>query len=183
MSKEFNERYLQIFNLLSGLLVVSLAFIILVFSIINVIELLLIHAIAILTVGIAKLINSLVNKKLVLGLSIWKFAIGLIIIFLAVMVILDGLVQPLIFTIEMFTSLFGFAFILIGIEQSIKGIVTKDYLNWYRIILIIVGVFNLILSFSIIFIYNIKILEIILVSIILMANGIIRIILGVIGTD
>ncbi|MEJ2248570.1 MAG: DUF308 domain-containing protein [Candidatus Lokiarchaeota archaeon] len=182
-SKKLSGKNLGYINVILGLLIIGLGFLLLLTSIINIFEVLLIHAIAIFIIGIAKITNSLSNEKLNQGLSTWKFIIGLLAVLLAVMVLFTAIFEPLFLTVEMLVALFGFVFLLIGLEQIAKAIITKSYLNWYRVLILIVGIVNFILSIGIIIILQVNPLELIFLSILLIANGIVRFFLGIIGTE
>jgi len=113
VSNKLNERHLKFFNIATGILIIGLAIIIISISSISEYQLLIIHAITIVIVGIAKIVNSISNKKLVIGFQIFKFVISLVIILLAIIVLSNSLIQPIIFTVGLLVAILDNVYTLV----------------------------------------------------------------------
>ena len=181
MSKKISEKNLRASNLLLGLATIIMAIIVLLYSIAGVIILLLIMSIAVIIIGIARLINAYANEKLDSSAKLAKIISGLLALVFGVIVLINTLRTPLI-AIDVLILFIALLFLIIGVARVFVGALTKEYFQWYRVILIIVGIVVIILS--IIVLFNLRMDDVMLIFILalsMLLTGIARLILGIIG--
>lgn len=176
-----SEKNLRASNFLLGLATILMAIIVLLYSVAGVILLLLIMSIAVIIIGIARLINAYANEKLDSSAKLAKIITGLLAIVFGVIVLINTITKPLV-AIDVLILLIAIMFLLIGIARVFVGALTKEYFQWYRVILIIVGIVVIILS--IIVLFNLRMDDLMLIFILalsMLLTGIARLILGIIG--
>ena len=91
MSKKISEKNLRTSNLLLGLATIIMAVIVLLYSVAGVIFLLLIISIAVIIIGVARLINAYANEKLDSSAKLAKILTGLIAIVFGIIVLINTL--------------------------------------------------------------------------------------------
>lgn len=181
MSKKVSEKNLRASNLLFGLVTIVMAVIVLLYSVAGVIFLLLITSIAVIIIGVARLINGYANEKLDSSAKIVKILSALLAILFGIIVLINTLTTPLL-AIDILIILIAILFLIIGVARVFVGALTKEYYNWYRVILMIVGIVVIILS--VIVLFSLKMSDntlIFILALSMLLTGIARLILGIIG--
>lgn len=183
MSKKVNQEGLRKINFLSGLLIVIISVLVLIFSFQAVVLLLFILAISLLILGAARIINGSSNEKLKNSVKAWKVISGIAAIILSVIGIVYLLIDPTL-SLTIVIIVFGIALLLIGIGRIITGLINNKFKNWYRYLLVLVGLITLILSILVLLYPNIGLMIIvIMLGLPLLLNGILKMILGIIGKE
>ena len=173
-----NQKNLKTLNIIIGLLAIISSIFILLFTLSAVLGLLLILAFTLLFIGIARLSNAFWNELLSTKAKIIKASVGLISIVMSLILILVIVLYPATL-ILILIYIFSIILFIIGIDRCFIGYITKSYISWYRVLLIIIGVITVVLS-TLIFvipIYDVR-LFISLLSISVLLNGLARVILG-----
>jgi len=179
MTLKMNEQNLKKFNIFLGLIIIIFGVIFLSILNISIEGTLIILSITLFTIAFARIINSFSDKTLVLPLNVSKFITGFISILLAIMVILSLSSNDLL-KIENILIVYGFLFILIGAERIISGIILKNLIKGFRMVLIIVGVLFVILSIVILILSFLDyLIAIYLISFVLILSGLVRILNGI----
>jgi len=151
------------------------------FTVGAVITLLFILSIAIIIIGLARLVNAYANDELDTSGKIAKFIIAIIALIFGVIVIVNTATTPTI-TVEILIILVNTLVLIIGFARIYIGLVTKEYFKGFRGFLILVGIIMIILSLLVFFNPTFdNTTSIIIVSVAMLLSGIARFVLGMIG--
>ncbi|MFX0188835.1 MAG: DUF308 domain-containing protein [Candidatus Hodarchaeota archaeon] len=182
MSKRISEKNLRTANILLGITIITIAIVVLLYSVAAVITLLLIISSAVIILGIARLINGYANDKLDSSAKIMKILSGLIAIIFGVIVLISTLITPLV-AIQILIILICILLFIIGVARVFVGALTTEYYSWYRILLVIIGIGVIILSVTVFLnLDKSHTFLIFLLAIAILLTGIARLIFGIIGT-
>jgi len=131
--------------------------------------------------GIARFNASINNEKLSNLGKATKFISGSFLIILSFVVFLTTLGDPE-FSTDILLFLLTIGLIIIGIARVGTGVVNEEYIKWFRILLIIVGIVTIILSLVSIIVVDIDI-SIYLLTTSLFLNGFTRFLYGLTGSE
>lgn len=173
-----NENLVRNVNVLVGLVIIVLSIITLFYGIITLITLILFFSIAFLFAGFGRVYNAISNDVLSKASRFMKYLSGLLSIILSIVNIIITIVNPSL-SILLFSNLFGYLLIFIGVARISVGYLMESYSKIYRAVLILVGVITFIFSF-IILIFPIVgyFILVMLISASLLLNGITRVSFG-----
>ena len=166
---------LNIYNFFLGTTIIFISIILFFFNIFFVLGLMLLLSFNFILAGVARIINSFLDKKLDKISLIAKILTGSIAILIGLVALLLTLFFPTI-SIDILLILFKFVLFLFGANSILIGYYSEVYTNLFKKLLILIGVITL--SFSIIMIF-IPILGyyllVYLISLTLLINGILRV--------
>ncbi|NVM45537.1 MAG: DUF308 domain-containing protein [Candidatus Lokiarchaeota archaeon] len=173
-----NESLLKNINIIVGLIIIVLSIITLFYGVITLITLIILISIAFLFAGIGRAYNAITNDSLTKASKFMKYFSGLLSIIISIAAIFIALFNPGL-AILMFSNLFGYLLIFIGVARISVGYLMESYTTLYRTVLILVGIITFIFSFIIlmfpIFGYFVIVM---LISASLLLNGITRLSFG-----
>jgi len=183
MGTNSRQNHLRKINFLLGLVVVIISLLVLIFPFQAVVILLSIIAVSLLVIGLARVINGSSNQKLENSVKVWKVLSGVSAIIFSLIGIGFLIVDPIL-SVNITVFIFGLALLLIGIGRVLTGLINKKFEDWYRYLLLIVGILTLILSIIVIIFPNIGLtIIVIMLAIPLLFNGLLKMILGIIDKD
>ena len=175
-----NESLFKNINLVVGLVITALSLIVLIFSTATLISLIILLSISFLFVGFGRIYNGFINETLNRTSKFAKYITGALSVIISIVMMILALTDPSL-AILIFTNLFGYTLLFIGISRIGVGYLMESYPKQYRAALIIIGIITFIFSFLIlvfpVFGYFILVM---LISLSLLINGLIRISLGLI---
>ncbi|MFX0076944.1 MAG: DUF308 domain-containing protein [Candidatus Hermodarchaeota archaeon] len=128
--------------------------------------------------GIARVNASFNNQKLSNIGKATKFVSGFVLIVLSFGIFIITLGDPT-FSTDVLIFFLTIGLVIIGIARVGTGVVNKEYIKWFRILLIIVGMVTIVLSLSSIVFMDVNI-TIYLLTTALFINGFTRFLYGVI---
>lgn len=181
MTEEVKQKILTSSNLIFGVLIIILAIIVMTFTVAAVITLLFILSIAIIIIGLARLVNAYANDELDTSGKIAKFITAIIALIFGVIVIVNTATSPAI-TVEILIILVNSLLLIIGFVRIYIGLATKEYFKGYRGFLVLIGIVMIILSLVVFLSPTFdNTTSIIIVSVAILFSGIARFVLGIIG--
>jgi len=181
MKEEMKQKILTSSNLLLGALIIILAIIVMIFNVAAVITLLFILSIAIIIIGLARLVSAYANEELDTSGKIAKFITALIALIFGIIVIVNTSISPAI-TVEILIILVNTLLLIIGFARIYIGLVTKEYFKGYRGFLVLIGIVMIILSLLVFLSPTFdNTTSIIIISVTMLLSGIARFVLGIIG--
>jgi uncharacterized membrane protein HdeD (DUF308 family) len=181
MKGDFKEKFLNSSNLIFGAIIIITSIIIITFNVVAVITLLFILSIAIILVGLARLINAYANDELDTSGKIAKFLTAVIALIFGVIVIVNTVISPVI-TVEILIILVNTLLLIIGFVRIFIGLTTKEFLKGYRGYLVLTGAFMIILCLVVFLNPTFdNAISIIILSVVMLLSGIARFVLGIIG--
>ena len=181
MSEEESSS-LRALNIIVGIGLLVMAIMAVVFTDIAVLTILLIIAAAIVIMGVPRLINGATNKALETKVRLSKFVVGFIAIFIGVLTIIWASVDPTI-SIEWLILLLAAALIILGFGRFFRGIRAKEFPTWLRVL--ILGIGALTMALALVLFVSPPIdpnLNILLLAVILLVNGIARLAIGIVSS-
>ncbi|HUX99841.1 MAG TPA: DUF308 domain-containing protein [Candidatus Deferrimicrobium sp.] len=180
MTLEESKKGIRTLNFLIGVALVVTAITLLIFSDVTLIVLLLTLSIAVLIIGVTNVITGSRDKTLETKIRVMKVTVGILAMALGVLALILAIINPAAST-ELLFIILSIALIILGIGRFARGLQAEDFPGWFRALIIAVGVITIIICIVIIFVpplTNIQLL--ILLSIVLVFNGIGRIALGIV---
>ena len=181
MSEEESSS-LRALNIIVGIVLLVMAIMAIVFTDITVLTILLIIAAAIVLMGVPRLINGATNNALETKVRISKFIVGFLAILIGVLTIIWALVDPTI-SIEWLIFLLAAALVILGFGRFFRGIKAKEFPTWLRVLVLGTGVLTILFALILFVISPIDPnLNILLLSVILLVNGIARLAIGFVGS-
>ncbi|MFX1389930.1 MAG: DUF308 domain-containing protein [Promethearchaeota archaeon] len=181
MKEDFKEKILTSSNLIFGALIIIMSIIIITFNVAAVITLLFILSIAIILIGLARLVSAYANEELDTSGKIAKFITAVIALIFGVIVIVNTATSPMI-TVEILIILVNTLLLIIGFVRIFIGLTTKEFLKGYRGYLVVTGIAMIILCL-VVFLsptFN-NATSIVILSVAMLLSGIARFVLGIIG--
>ena len=140
------ENYLSTLNIIFGLIIILLSTIIIFYyNIVPLIELFLL-ATGFLLIGIIRLLNSLLDKKVNRIGIITKFISGIMAIIVSITTFIF-LINPIL-DIFLLIDLFSLVILAIGVSRIFVGALTMKYTKNFRILTILIGIISI--TFSVI---------------------------------
>jgi uncharacterized membrane protein HdeD (DUF308 family) len=135
--------------------------------------------VALLIIGIGRILIGALAKHLPVGIRILSIIAGLILIGLSIAVLAY---QYPYFATDLMIAMFAFALLMYGISSITIGGFSKILPNWVRGLFVAEGIFAIIISIVVLVVPDIAILTLVfLLSFALVWNGIIAIVSGVTG--
>ncbi len=181
MKEEVKKKILTSSNLIFGALIIIFSIITMTFNVAAVITLLFITSIAIIIIGLARLVNAYANDELDTSGKISKFITAIIALIFGIIVIVNTATSPTL-TVEILIILVNILLLIIGFARIYIGLTTKEYFKGYRGFLVLIGAIMIILSLLIFLIPALdNVASIIIISVSLLLSGIVRFVLGMIG--
>ncbi len=182
MSTTEEKGYIRALHIFIGITLIIMAILVFIFTSEAVITLLIMIAITVLVMGIPRVINGGTNTALEKKIRAMKLITGGLAIMLGVLAIILMFIDPTI-SIEYVIFILASALIILGIGRFLRGIHAQEYPIWFRTLIIIVGLLTIILSIVVLlFPPADSVLNIVLLSIILLFNGIGRLGVGVVSS-
>ena len=183
MGSKIKQENLRKVNFLMGLLIVIISIIVLIFAFEAVVTILYIVAISLLIIGLARIINGSSNEKLENSVKFWKIFSGVAAVIISIIGIAFLVINPVL-SVNVIIFVFGIALMLIGIGRILAGLVNSEFDDWYRYLLLIVGGLTLILAIIVILFPGVGLqIIVIMLTVPLMLNGLLKMILGIIDKD
>jgi hypothetical protein len=131
--------------------------------------------------GIARINASFNNQRLSNTGKATKFVSGFVLLMLSFFVFITTLENPT-FSTEILIFFLTTGLVIIGIARVGIGVVTQDYIKWFRILLIIVGIITIVLSLVSIILIDVT-TTIYLLTTSLFINGFTRFLYGLTGSE
>lgn len=181
MTEKSIERSFKTQNILVGLLMIFIGILALINPSATNTAIILLLSMGLLIAGISRITNALSDQELKNYKVIGRFISGIIAIIVSLIAVILILINtPL--ALNLWYFFLAISFLIIGLARIFLGAMTKEYDDWFRILLICVGIVTLILSILIIVVPAIGGLFIVVsLAVSLLLNGVARILLGVIG--
>ncbi len=181
MEEEIKKKILTSSNLIFGTGIIILAILVMTFTVAAVITLLFILSIAIIIIGLARLVNAYANDELDTSGKIAKFITALIALIFGIIVIVNTATTPMI-TVEILIILVNILLLIIGFARIYIGLTTKEYFKGYRGFTVLIGIVMIILSLLVFLSPTFdNATSIVIVSVSMLLSGIARFVLGMIG--
>ncbi|MFW9952156.1 MAG: HdeD family acid-resistance protein [Candidatus Thorarchaeota archaeon] len=170
-----DQKLLSILNIIIGIVVISLSFIVIIFSAQTLATLITLLAIIFLFIGFARIINGFIDEKLTKLGKILKFFTGILGIVVGLLVIIITIINPT-YSISILIDSFAIVLTIIGASRIFLGINIQSYPKSYRITMILGGTLTIVLGI-LIFVFPMigYFILIVILSIALLINGIIRV--------
>ncbi|MBD3213995.1 MAG: hypothetical protein GF311_15400 [Candidatus Lokiarchaeota archaeon] len=181
MSEKSLEKTFRGQNILIGLLMIFIAILALFFPNATNIAIVLLLSIGLLIAGISRIINALSDQELKNYRVIGRFISGLVAVIVSLGAVILAITDQSL-ALSYWYFFLAVSFLIIGLARILLAITSKEYDNWFRILLLIVGITTLILSLLIFLIPGIGGLYVVVsIAISLLLNGVARLLLGIIG--
>lgn len=132
-------KWLRIFNILAGFIIVILAILSLVFIYADIQTLIIVLAIALIIMGIFRILNGVMQKYLEWYQRVLKISVGIIIIPTAIAIWALSNIIP-----GRLVSLLAIVIILSSISRITLGSIVEDYPNWYKVFVIAIGLLTIV---------------------------------------
>ena len=132
-------KWLRIFNILAGFIIVILAILSLVFIYADIQTLIIVLAIALIIMGIFRILNGVMQKYLEWYQRVLKIPVGIIIIPTAIAIWALSNIIP-----GRLVSLLAIVIILSSISRITLGSIVEDYPNWYKVFVIAIGLLTIV---------------------------------------
>jgi uncharacterized membrane protein HdeD (DUF308 family) len=166
------------FNIISGMIIIILSIMLLVYSAATIISILVILAILMIFSGITQVFNTKSDFNLEGTNRIVKYLIGAFELIIGIVLIFSLTINP-IATAVFSIRLFGLVILLIGLGMLYVGSMNHDYSKQYRSLLMIIGLITMIFGIIILIIPTVGFtLVTIIIAVPLLFNGIIRFLKG-----
>ncbi|MBY9005648.1 MAG: DUF308 domain-containing protein [Candidatus Lokiarchaeota archaeon] len=181
MDEKSAKRRFQTSNILIGILMIFFSIIAIMYPEVTNLSVAFLLSIVLLITGLGRIVNASSDEKLTNLKAISRFISGAFALILSIVIILIIVSNPT-QALDIWYLIVAIALLIIGGMRIILGIGSKKFDNWFRILTIIIGIVTVIFSILVLLIPELGGLYIIvLISISLLLNGIVRIILGIIG--
>lgn len=181
MSQE-EPSYIRALHILIAIGLIVIAFVAIAFFDIITPILLIIIAVAILLMGIPRVINGGTNKTLETKVRIMKIIVGGFAILIGLLSIIWAIIDPVL-SGEWLVLLLAVALVVLGAGRFLRGIQASDYPTWFRTLILGIGILTIILAVVIFVIPPVdQALTIILLSITLLFNGVGRLAVGIVSS-
>ena len=178
MNRPKAPKWLRAFDVIFGLIAVLLSFVVLAYQELAILSLILVLSIALLIIGISRILTGVFAKYLSEGIRTLNFGTGLVAIVLALIALLYTN-----FTAQVLIFLLALVLLLNGVIRVIISAFARAYPNWFRGLSVVVGALTITLSAVVLVYPDFGFLALVLMlSFTFMFNGIARIIQGVTGT-
>lgn len=169
------------FNIISGIIIIILSILLLIYSATAVVSILVILAVVMLFIGTTQLINAKSDGNLEGKNLFIKYLMGFLEIIVGVILIINLITDP-IATAVFSIRLLGFVILLVGLAMTYIGLMNRDYSKEYRYILMIIGLIIIIFGALILAIPSVGINIIaILVAFPLLFVGLTRLLKGILN--
>lgn len=169
------------FNIISGIIIIALSFLLLIYSAAAVVFILVILAVIMIFLGLTQILNTRSDNHLKRSNLVVKYLIAILELLMGIILIINLITDPIataIFSIR----LLGFVFLLIGLSMLYVGSMNYDYPKDYRYILMIIGLLTIIFGVLIIIIPTVGLnLVTIVVALPLLFNGLNRLLKGILS--
>jgi len=169
------------FNIISGIIIIALSFLLLIYSAAAVVSILVILAVIMIFLGLTQILNTRSDNHLKRSNLVVKYLIAILELLMGIILIINLITDPIataIFSIR----LLGFVFLLIGLSMLYVGSMNYDYPKDYRYILMIIGLLTIIFGVLIIIIPTVGLnLVTIVVALPLLFNGLNRLLKGILS--
>jgi len=169
------------FNIISGIIIIALSFLLLIYSAAAVVFILVILAVIMIFLGLTQILNTRSDNHLKRSNLVVKYLIAILELLMGIILIINLITDPIataIFSIQ----LLGFVFLLIGLSMLYVGSMNYDYPKDYRYILMIIGLLTIIFGVLIIIIPTVGLnLVTIVVALPLLFNGLNRLLKGILS--
>ncbi|MFX0021799.1 MAG: DUF308 domain-containing protein [Candidatus Hermodarchaeota archaeon] len=180
MKEESKKKILASSNLILGTLIIIISIITITFTVAAIITLLFILSIGIIIIGLARLVNAYANDDLDTSGKISKFITAIIALIFGIIVIVNTATSPTL-TVEIMIILITILLFIIGFARIYIGLTTKEYYNWYRTFIVLLGVIMIILALLVFLIPTLdNTASIVIMSVSILLSGIARFVLGMI---
>lgn len=181
MDEKAARRRFKSSNILIGLLMVLLSIVAIMYPDATNISVAFLLSVVLMITGISRIVNASSDEKLSNVKAIGRFisgAFALIISVVAMLLIISDWDTAR----DLWYLLVAVALLIIGIIRIVLGIQSKKFDNWFRILVIIIGILTVILSILVLLIPDLGgDIVVIMISLSLLVNGVVRVILGIIG--
>ena len=181
MDEKAARRRFKSSNILIGLLMVLLSIVAIMYPDATNISVAFLLSVVLMITGISRIVNASSDEKLSNVKAIGRFisgAFALIISVVAMLLIISDWDTAR----DLWYLLIAVALLIIGIIRIVLGIQSKKFDNWFRILVIIIGILTVILSILVLLIPDLGgDIVVIMISLSLLVNGVVRVILGIIG--
>jgi len=169
------------FNIISGIIIIALSFLLLIYSAAAVVFILVILAVIMIFLGLTQILNTRSDNHLKRSNLVVKYLIAILELLMGIILIINLITDPIataIFSIQ----LLGFVFLLIGLSMLYVGSMNYDYPKDYRYILMIIGLLTIIFGVLIIIIPTVGLnLVTLVVALPLLFNGLNRLLKGILS--
>jgi uncharacterized membrane protein HdeD (DUF308 family) len=166
------------FNIISGLIIIILSILLLIYSTATIISILVILAILMIFIGITQVFNTKSDTNLEgINLTV-KYLMGAFELFIGIVLIFSLAIDPI--TTAVFSiRLLGLVILLIGLAMLYVGSMNHDYSKQYRILLMIIGLMTMVFGIIILIIPAVGFtLVTIFIAVPLLFNGVNRLLKG-----
>jgi uncharacterized membrane protein HdeD (DUF308 family) len=166
------------FNIISGLIIIILSILLLIYSTATIISILVILAILMIFIGITQVFNTKSDTNLEgINLTV-KYLMGAFELFIGIVLIFSLAIDP-IATAVFSIRLLGLVILLIGLAMLYVGSMNHDYSKQYRILLMIIGLMTMVFGIIILIIPAVGFtLVTIFIAVPLLFNGVNRLLKG-----
>ncbi len=183
VSKRSVEKGQDASNIINGLVVMILAITIFFFSGGAIIMLILLFATILIISGMARIMNAFSNEELSGAGAIVKFISGILLIIISFYMIFALLADPT-FSIAIVIVIYSISILIVGIARIFMGTAGANYIQWFRIFLLIIGIVAVVLSLILLLVPNLENSMIFfLLAISMFLSGFARFLLGFTGKE
>lgn len=177
MSESKAPGWLRALDIVFGSIAIILSIVVLVYPELAILTLIFILSVALLVIGIARVIIGIFAKYLSGGLRAINLGAGILALVLAIVAML----YPQLAT-QMLIYVLSFALMFNGIARVVIGVFAKVFPSWLRGLLVIVGMLTIVLSAVVVIFPAFGFLTLVFIlSIAFLLNGIARIVSGITG--
>ncbi|MCJ7652048.1 MAG: DUF308 domain-containing protein [Candidatus Lokiarchaeota archaeon] len=167
------------FNIISGIIIIFLSILLLIYSAAAVVSILAILAVIMLFVGTTQLLNAKSDDNLEGTNLVIKYLMGVFELIMGIFLIISLITDP-IATAVFSIRLLGFVILLVGLAMLYIGLMNHEYRKEYRYILMVIGLITIIFGVLILAIPTVGINIIaILVAFPLLFVGLTRLLKGI----
>ncbi|MFX1352672.1 MAG: DUF308 domain-containing protein [Promethearchaeota archaeon] len=174
------ENYLITLNIIFGLIIIILSTIVISIQNMDLSITIFLLTMGILLIGIIRLFNSILDKKVNRTGIITKFLSGMVAIILSITIFVF-LLNPMLY-VFLLIDLFGVVILVIGISRILVGVLTRKYTKNFRILTILIGLISI--TFSVIIFsshtFSIHFL-LLLISFAILINGFARVMQSIVN--
>ena len=140
------SKSLRAFEVVMGIVAITLSFIVLLFPDLAILSLILFLIIALFVIGVRRIVSGLTGKKHQKWINIFRISIGIFALLLsAAALIVPGLAE------QSLIILLAFGLLLFGFSDVFTGIYSKKIKKWVRGLYVILGFITVCLSVTVIF--------------------------------
>ncbi|MFX1237068.1 MAG: DUF308 domain-containing protein [Promethearchaeota archaeon] len=181
MSKTEKQKRFRSSNILIGLLMIIFSILAIMYPDAANLGVALLLSFVLLLAGFVRLINAVSDEKLSNVKVISRFISGIFALVISIIAIVMIISDP-ITALDWWYFLIAIALLITGIARIVLGASAKEFDQWFRILVLIIGILTLIFSIIVLVIPDLAgIYIVVLIALSMMINGIIKIILGIIG--